>query len=341
MPFLELFHKVCARKGLTREEAREAMNAILDGEISTPLIAGFLSAYKVLGDGVDEVTGFAEAMRARVAEVKTPEGVTVLDTCGTGGDALSTFNISTAVALTVAGAGVAVAKHGNRAFSSHTGSADVLELLGVKVDLTAEQMSRCLAETGIAFLYAPNVHPAMKHAGEARRALKMRTVFNLLGPLANPARAQHQLIGAPSFEAARVMAQSLAQLGTAKSVIVHGEDGLDEVSTTARTMLYEVEGSSVTRRAVKAADFGLPVGTLEELRADTGEESAAAIRDVLAAKPSAKMDIVLANAATALYAAGKVEDLKSGVGLAFDALASGRAQGKLEALAAVSRAFAE
>ncbi len=340
MPFLELFHKVCARKGLTREEAREAMHAILNGEISTPLIAGFLSAYKVLGDGVDEVTGFAEAMREMVTPVPTPEGVEVLDTCGTGGDALSTFNISTAVALTVAGAGVSVAKHGNRAFSSHTGSADVLELLGVKVDLTAEQMGKCLAQTGIAFLYAPNVHPAMKHAAEARRALKMRTVFNLLGPLANPARAGRQLIGAPNFEAARVMAQALALLGTKRAVIVHGEDGLDEVSTTARTMLYEVSGDSVTRRAVKAADFGLPAGTLEELQAKTGEESAAAIRSVLAAEPSAKMDIVLANAATALYAAGKAGDLKSGVGMAFEALASGSAAAKLKALAEASHSVA-
>lgn len=338
MPFLDLFHKVCARKGLNREEAKEAMTHILEGEISTPLIAAFLAAYKVLGDGPDELTGFAEAMREKVNRVTAPEGVEVLDTCGTGGDGLATFNISTAVALVVAGAGVYVAKHGNRAFSSHTGSADVLEKLGVKIDLNAEQMSQCLAECGIAFLYAPNVHPAMKHAAEARRALKMRTVFNLLGPLSNPAGAQHQLIGAPNFEAARVMAQALSLLGTKRSMIVHGEDGLDEVSTTARSMLYEINGASVTRRAIKAEDFGLPVGTLAELHAKDGDDSARAILEVLDATPSAKMDIVLANAATALYAAGKAETLRAGVGLAFESIASGRAKGKLEELKRVSNA---
>lgn len=339
MPFLDHFHKVCARKGLNREEARDAMHSILQGEVSTPLIAAFLAAYKVLGDGVEELTGFAEAMRAHVTPVAAPAGVDVLDTCGTGGDGLATFNISTAVAFVVAGAGVTVAKHGNRAFSSRTGSADVLETLGVKVDLDAAQMARCLAEAGIAFLFAPNVHPAMRHAAEARRELKMRTVFNLLGPLSNPAGARFQLIGAPNFEAARVIAQTLSLLGTTRSLVVHGEDGLDEISTTARTMLYEIQGASVTRRAIKAEDFGLPLGSLEELRADSAEESAAAIRDILAAHPSAKMDIVLANAAAALYAAGTAETLKAGTALAFESIASGRAAAKLEALRELSHSL--
>ncbi|MDX2269210.1 MAG: anthranilate phosphoribosyltransferase [Bryobacter sp.] len=339
MPFLDHFHKVCARKGLNREEARDAMHSILQGEVSTPLIAAFLAAYKVLGDGVEELTGFAEAMRAHVTPVVAPAGVDVLDTCGTGGDGLATFNISTAVAFVVAGAGVTVAKHGNRAFSSRTGSADVLETLGVKVDLDAAQMACCLAEAGIAFLFAPNVHPAMRHAAEARRELKMRTVFNLLGPLSNPAGARFQLIGAPNFEAARVIAQTLSLLGTTRSLVVHGEDGLDEISTTARTMLYEIQGDSVTRRAIKAEDFGLPLGSLEELRADSAEESAAAIRDILAAHPSAKMDIVLANAAAALYAAGRAETLKAGTALAFESIASGRAAAKLEALRELSHSL--
>ncbi len=336
MPFLDHFHKVCARKGLTRDEAREAMEAMLDGQVSTPLIAAFLAATKVLGDGVEEVTGFAEAMRARVTRVAPPEGALVLDTCGTGGDGLSTFNISTAVAIVVAACGVHVAKHGNRAFSSHTGSADVLELLGVKVDLTAEQMSACLKQAGIAFLYAPNVHPAMKYAAEARRELKMRTVFNLLGPLSNPAGAHHQLIGAPNFEAARIMAQALSQLGTMKSVIAHGEDGLDEVTTTGRSMIYEVEGNSITRRAIKPADFGVPQATVGELHASDGKQSAEDIQAILEVVPSAKMDIVLVNASTALYAAGLVPDFKAGVAKAFEALASGAAKAKLEQLKTVS-----
>lgn len=332
MPFLDHLHKVCARKGLNREEAREAMDAILAGEVSTPLIAAFLAANKVLGDGVEEVTGFAEAMRAKATRVTPPEGALVLDTCGTGGDGLSTFNISTAVAIVVSACGVYVAKHGNRAFSSHTGSADVLEILGVKVDLEAQQMSQCLAQAGIAFLYAPNVHPAMKHAGPARRELKMRTVFNLLGPLSNPAGAQHQLIGAPNFEAARIMAQALSLLGTTKSIIAHGEDGLDEVTTTGRSMVYEVAGSSITRRAIKPEDFGVPKASIEELHAATGEDSARDILAILDVTPSAKMDIVLVNVAAALYAAGLVPDFKAGVGKAFSAIASGAAKEKLEAL---------
>lgn len=332
MPFLDHFHKVCARKALTREEAREAMDAILEGEVSTPLIAAFLAATKVLGDGVDEVTGFAEAMRAKVSPVVPPAGAVVLDTCGTGGDGLSTFNISTAVAIVVAACGVHVAKHGNRAFSSHTGSADVLEILGVNVDLTPEQMSKCLAEAGIAFLYAPNVHPAMKHASAARRELKMRTVFNLLGPLSNPAGAQHQLIGAPNFEAARIMAQALSQLGTTKSIIAHGEDGLDEVTTTGRSMVYDVEGNSITRRAIKPEDFGVPKASIDELYAANGEQSAQDILGILDTQPSAKMDIVLVNASMALFAAGVVADFKSGVSKAFGAIASGAAKAKLEDL---------
>ncbi|MBM3761902.1 MAG: anthranilate phosphoribosyltransferase [Acidobacteria bacterium] len=336
MPFLDHFHKVCARKALTREEAREAMDAILEGEVSTPLIAAFLAATKVLGDGVDEVTGFAEAMRAKVSPVVPPAGAVVLDTCGTGGDGLSTFNISTAVAIVVAACGVHVAKHGNRAFSSHTGSADVLEILGVNVDLTPEQMSKCLAEAGIAFLYAPNVHPAMKHASAARRELKMRTVFNLLGPLSNPAGAQHQLIGAPNFEAARIMAQALSQLGTTKSIIAHGEDGLDEVTTTGRSMVYDVEGNSITRRAIKPEDFGVPKASIDELYAANGEQSAQDILGILDTQPSAKMDIVLVNASTALFAAGVVADFKSGVSKAFGAIASGAAKAKLEDLKRVS-----
>jgi len=336
MPFLDHFHKVCARKGLTRDEARDAMDSILNGEVSTPLIAAFLAACKVLGDGVDEVTGFAEAMRAKVSPVTPPAGAIVLDTCGTGGDGLSTFNISTAVAIVVAACGVHVAKHGNRAFSSHTGSADVLEILGVKVDLSPEQMTQCLAQAGIAFLYAPNVHPAMKHASAARKELKMRTVFNLLGPLSNPAGAQHQLIGAPNFEAARVMAQALSQLGTTKSIIVHGEDGLDEVTTTGRSMVYDIVGSSITRRAIKPEDFGVPTASIDELFAKDGEQSANDILSILDTNPSAKMDIVLVNASTALFAAGIVPDFKAGVAKAFEALASGAAKAKLEALKQVS-----
>jgi anthranilate phosphoribosyltransferase len=336
MPFLEHLHKVCARKGLSREEARDAMNLILNGEASTAQIAAFLGAYKVLGDGVDEITGFAEAMRAAVHPIETPDAAQVLDTCGTGGDALSTFNISTAVAIVAAAAGAKVAKHGNRAFSSHTGSADVLELLGVKVDLTPAQMAACLQRCGLAFLHAPNVHPAVRHAAEARKELKMRTVFNLLGPLSNPARAGHQLVGAPSFESARILAQALSLLGTKRSVVVHGEDGLDEVSTTARTMLYEVNGDSITRRAIKPEDFGVPPASLEELRVEDGAGSARAIREILDAVPSAKMDIVLVNAATALYAAGLTPDLRSGVAQCFTAIASGAAKEKLALLARIS-----
>jgi anthranilate phosphoribosyltransferase len=336
MPFLDHFHKICHRKALTRDEAREAMNEILRGEVSTALIAAFLAAWKVLGDGVDELTGFTEAMRENMTPVLAPEGVQVLDTCGTGGDGLSTFNISTVTALVIAGAGVTVAKHGNRSVSSHTGSADILERLGVNVDLNAAQMGVCLREAGIAFLYAPVVHPAMKYAAEARRELKMRTVFNLLGPLANPAGARHQLIGAATFEAARYMAQVLATLGTGVAYVVHGEDGLDEVTTTGRTMVYEVRGESITKRALKVEDFGVPAGSLEELHAEGPEDSVRAAREILDCVPSAKLDIVLVNASVGLVAAGAAADFKQGVGMAWDSISSGKAKETLERLVRVS-----
>ncbi len=208
----------------------------------------------------------------------------------------------------------------------------MLEMLGVKVDLTAEQMSRCLAKAGIAFLFAPAVHPAMAHAADARRQMKMRTVFNLLGPLANPAGAQHQLIGAPNFEAARIMAQALSLLGTTKSIIAHGEDGLDEITTTGRSMVYEVVGSAITRKAMKPDDFGVPPASIEELHAETGEDSARAITAILNVELGPKMDIVMVNAGAALYAAGRAETVRDGVSQAFSAIVSGAAREKLDAL---------
>src|SRR5580698_6536133 len=253
LPYL---HRVAARENLSSEDAREAMLAILNGEASTPQIAAFLIGLRTKGETADELLGFARAMREKGARVDAgPEPL--LDTCGTGGDGGSTFNISTISAFVAAGAGVRVAKHGNRSLSSACGSADLLEALGINISLLPEQVGRSIREVGIGFLFAPLFHPAMKHAQSARLELKMRTVFNLLGPLTNPAGATRQLIGAPSMQAAELMAQALAGLEPERAFVVHGSDGLDEVTTTGSTTVFEVTGRQVTPLSWEPADFGV------------------------------------------------------------------------------------
>lgn len=237
MSLIPFLHRVAAGSDLSAEEAHQAMSALLEGRAGEAEIAGFLIALKMKGETAVELAGFARAMRDRMLVVDAGPGV--IDTCGTGGDGSGTFNISTAAAIVMAGAGAHVAKHGNRSISGHSGSADVLEALGVRItDVTPQEAARSIREIGIGFLFAPAMHPAMKHAQPVRRALKTRTVFNLLGPLVNPARAQAQLIGTPAPEAARLMAEALAVLGTRRSFVVHGHDGLDEITTTAATDVF-------------------------------------------------------------------------------------------------------
>ncbi len=333
-------HKVVRREDLTEAEAVAVMGEILGGESSPALTAALLTALVMKGESVDEIVGFARAMRSAAAPVpcETP-GSSLVDTCGTGGDGAQTFNISTVSAFVVAGAGVPVAKHGNRSISSRCGSADVLEAAGVKVALTPEQMARCIDEVGIGFLFAPAIHTAMKHAGPVRAELKMRTVFNLLGPLTNPAGAAAQVIGV--FDGGRVgqIARALACLGAARAFVVHGSDGLDEITTTGTTQVAEVKGGQVTEREVDPQDFGLPVAAGTELRGGDAQTNSAILKQILGGQPGAKRDIVLANAAAALVAAGKAEDFVAGVHLATESIDRGRALSKLEELARLTQTF--
>jgi len=264
-------------------------------------------------------------------------GPDVIDTCGTGGDGSGTFNISTAAAIVMAGAGAHVAKHGNRSISSNSGSADVLEALGVRVlDVTPEESARSIREIGIGFLFAPALHPAMKHAQAVRRALKTRTVFNLLGPLVNPARARAQLIGAPSPEVAKLMADALAELGTDRSFVVHGHDGLDEITTTTATDVYEVTAKGVQKHLWKPSDFGVQTASLDSLKGGDSSCNAQMILEILrgtsGSQRGPRRDIVLVNAAAGLLAAGLAADLPAGMGLAVRSIDSGAALAKLELL---------
>jgi anthranilate phosphoribosyltransferase len=331
MSLLPYLHRVAAGSGLSAEEAHQAMSVLFEGQASEAEIAGFLVALKMKGETAAEIAGFARAMRDRMIVVDA--GPDVIDTCGTGGDGSGTFNISTAAAIVMAGAGAHVAKHGNRSISSNSGSADVLEALGVRVaDLTPEEAARSIREIGIGFLFAPALHPAMRHAQAVRRALKTRTVFNLLGPLANPARASAQLIGAPYRATARLMAEALAELGTRRSFVVHGRDGLDEITTTTATDVYEVTAKGVFEHVWRPSDFGVETAQLTSLKGGDVSRNAQMILEILRGCPGPPQDIVLANAAAGLLVAGLAEDLRSGMELARRSIDSGAAIGKLELL---------
>jgi len=331
LPYLE---RVAEREDLTSADAESAMLIILNGDASAPQIAAFLTALRMKGEKVDEVVGFARAMRAMATPVNPGlNGDTLLDTCGTGGGGPATFNISTIVAFVVAGAGVHVAKHGNRSNSTPCGSADLLELLGVDITFSPEQVARAIREVGIGFLFAPSVHTAMKHAGPVRRELRMRTVFNLLGPLTNPAGANAQLAGAPSAHAAELMAGALAQLGLRRGFVVHGADGLDEITTTGPTLLYEIRDGKVQRRELEPADFGIRLAAIADLAGGDRNRNLEIARAVLAGERGPARDIVLANAAAALVVAGKTDTFLEGVAIAVVSLDSGAARAKVAALA--------
>ena len=318
---------------LTQVEAHDLMRRMLSGSMDTEDIARVLQYLRRKGETVAELVGFASAMQdmAHPLDLQQEEDP-VIDTCGTGGDGTNTFNISTATAFVVAGAGQRVAKHGNRRISSQCGSAEVLEALGVSVALSADQVVECIHETGIGFLYAPLMHPAVKHAQEARLLLKGRTIFNLLGPLTNPVRARVKLMGAFSVRAAEMMAQAQARLGIDRAFVVHGADGLDEISTTGPTTVFQVEENGVQKGRWLPADFGLPEATLEDLQGGDCDANAAVIRSILDGETGPKRDIVVANAAAALFVARKAIELKSAVALAAESIDSGSARRKLEKL---------
>ncbi len=328
LPYL---HRVAARENLSSEDAREAMLAILNGEATTPQIAAFLVGLRTKGETADELLGFARAMREKAARVDAgPEPL--LDTCGTGGDGGRTFNISTIAAFVAAGAGVRVAKHGNRSLSSACGSADILEALGIHISLLPEQVGRSIREVGIGFLFAPLFHPAMKHAQPARLELKMRTVFNLLGPLTNPAGATRQLIGAPSLQAAELMAQALAGLEPERAFVVHGSDGLDEVTTTGPTAVFEVTREKVVRTEWTPADFGVEQASSSHLAGGDRAMNCEIAMAILQGQYGAQRDIVLINAAAALLAAGLTHNLRDAMQRAAVSIDSGAAREKVERL---------
>lgn len=336
----EALHKAARGENLSEQEAGAAMGEILRGESSPALISGLLVALRMKGETVDEVVGFARAMRAAAAKITSPgiASLCLVDTCGTGGDGLHTFNISTVAAFVVAGAGVAVAKHGNRSISSRCGSADVLEALGARVDLPPEKIAGSIEEVGIGFLFAPAVHPAMKHAGPVRAELKMRTVFNMLGPLTNPAGARAQVMGVFEGRLARLLGEALQRLGVRRAFVVHGADGLDEISTSGPTLVVEATESGVTERTVLPADFGLPEAGFENLAGGDGGENAAILRAILRGETGPKRDIVLANASAALVAAGVAADFRTGVLRAEESIDSGAALKKLEKFVEFTRA---
>jgi len=338
LPYLE---RVAERADLTSGEAREAMRNILGGHASHPQIAAFLIALRMKGETVEELVGFARAMREIAAPVDCgPGGGPLLDTCGTGGDGAGTFNISTIAAFAVAGAGVRVAKHGNRAISSRCGSADLLEALGIDIALPPAESARAIREVGIGFLFAPSVHAAMKHAHPVRVDLKMRTVFNLLGPLTNPAGADSQLAGAPSPRAAELIAGALAALGLRRGFVVHGSDGLDEITTTGPTLAFSIAGGAVERLSLTPGDFGVPPASSEALRGGDLARNVAIARDVLSGGPGPHRDIVLVNTAAALVASGKAATFAEGMTLGAQSLDSGAAGSKLDALARFTQACA-
>jgi len=323
--------------GLTRDEAREVMNEIMEGEATPAQIGGFLVALRLKGETADEIAGCAEAMREHVLTV-SPKREDLVDTAGTGGDAARTINISTAAALVAAAAGAGVAKHGNRAVSSASGSADVLEALGFTLELPREEIERSIDELGFGFLFAPTHHPAMRHAAPVRRELAARTVFNVLGPLTNPAGARAQVVGVYAPSLVRTIAEVLAQLGAKRAFVVHGAAGIDELSPAGPNLVCEVVDGGVREREIDPLELGVERCDPAELRGGSPRDNAEAIRAVFQGEDGGKRSAILLNAAGAIAAAGHAEDLREGLEVARAALDSGAALARLDALVEFSRA---
>ncbi len=336
MTIQEALAQLLEGRDLTRGEARDVMNQIMSGEATPAQMGGFLVALRLKGERAEEIAGCAEAMREHVLSVR-PRREDLVDTAGTGGDGARTFNISTAAALVAAAAGAGVAKHGNRAVSSASGSADVLEALGFRLDLRPAQIERSIDELGFGFLFAQAHHPAMRHAAPVRRELATRTVFNVLGPLTNPAGARAQVVGVYAPELVETIASVLATLGARRAFVVHGAGGIDELSPAGPNLVCEVVDRDVTRREIDPQDFGVLRCSSADLAGGTPEENAVVVREILAGARGAKRDAVLLNAAGAVAAAGHAADLEEGYRLAAEAVDSGAAAERLEALVAFSR----
>ncbi len=341
-------------QSLSRADAREVMGEVLAGSCTDAQIAALLTALRMKGETVEEIVGFAEAIRgaAMPLPIALPQAgaldlsgtgrdalmeSSLVDTSGTGGDASGTFNISTATAFVTAGAGVRVAKHGNRSISSKCGSADVMEALGVNIQLSPERAAACLREVGICFLFAPDLHLSMKQVQRVRRELRLRTMFNLLGPLTNPARASGQIVGVYALEMVEKLAEALSMLGLHRALVVHGSDGLDEITISGPTRVAEARDGAVRTYEVDPEEFGVRRAGLDEISGGDAVENASIVREVLGGKKSARRDVVVLNAAAALVAAGRVDHIGEGVSLAERAIDSGAALGKLEALVKFSK----
>jgi anthranilate phosphoribosyltransferase len=341
--------KVVERENLTEPEMIEVMDQIMSGEATPAQTAAFITALRMKGETVEEVTGAARVMRDRATHIRVDRNIldldredinldleTILDTCGTGGSGTNTFNVSTTVAFVVSACGVKVAKHGNRSVSSTCGSADVLEALGVNLDVTPETVERCIGDIGIGFLFAPALHGAMKNAIGPRREIGIRTIFNILGPLTNPAGAQCQVLGVYREELTEKLAQVLRKLGCKRGFVVHGLDGMDEITLTTETRIAEVTPAGVNSRLFRPEELGLPRCSMAELRGGDAAANAAIVRGVLSGEKGPTRDIVLLNAAFGLVAAGKADDPAEGLRMAADAIDSGLAMGQLEKLAAMT-----
>ena len=332
----QYIQKVIEKQDLTQGEMTEAFDLIMSGEATPSQIAGLIVALRMKGETVDEIAGGAASMR-RHAVLVDPGGLPVVDTCGTGGDGVGTFNISTVVALVAAGAGLTVVKHGNRSVSSKCGSADVLETLGVKIDADPSVAEGAVNTIGVGFLFAPKFHSAMRYVMPTRRELGVRTMFNLLGPLANPANAKYQLVGIYDPTMLERYAGAMKRLGIERAMVVHGNDGLDEITTTATTQVAELADGEITRYEINPADYFNTLATSGDLLGGDAEENAAIARAILAGETGPKRNIVLLNAAAALRVAGKACDLTDGIARAADAIDSGAAMAKLDALIAYTQ----
>lgn len=333
MDIKEAIAHLLESRDLTEAGAEAVMEQIMTGQATPAQIGGFLIALRMKGETVEEVTGCARAMRHNATPVR-PRRQDLVDTCGTGGDGTGTFNISTTAAFVVAGAGQPVAKHGNRSVSSGCGSADVLKALGVNIELSPEDVAACVDEVGIGFLYAPLLHPAMKHAIGPRREMGVRTIFNILGPLTNPAQAQAQLLGVYDSELTEMMAQVLGSLGSRAAYVVHSADGLDELATTAPNRVSQLKDGRVSTFTLDAEELGLPRATQSDLKGGSAEENAAITRAILDGEQGPKRDVVLLNAAAALVVGGAASDLRQGLVMAAQSVDSGAARATLETLVA-------
>ena len=343
MKYKQALEHILAGNDLSYADMLTIMQQVVIGELTPAQIAGFVIALRVKGESVDEITAAATVMRALSTKVEIADSTHLIDTCGTGGDGIQTFNVSTASAFVAAAAGAKVAKHGGRSVSSTCGSADVLEVLGVNVNLTPQQVAKCVDEIGIGFMFAPNHHSAMKHAAPVRRELGVRTIFNLLGPLTNPANARRQVMGVFSKDLTLKLAKVLKNLGSEHVLVVHGADGMDEISFTGDTFVAELKDGKISEYTLNPAQFGLKIHALKSIRVENAEQSKAMILDVLngkigVGKTSAARDIVLLNAGAAIYTAGLQANIHAGIEHAAKVIDSGGALAKLQALIQLSAA---